>query len=99
MRAASPTTTKRPLRRNRRSAVLQLTNAELAQLRVRVIALENLMTALFAETPDRKLVLACDMAAYISPRAGYTRHPLTIRAAARMIRLVQRAGRLSRVAR
>jgi hypothetical protein len=76
-----------------------LTNAELAQLRVRVIALENLMTALFAETPDRKLDLARDMAAYISPRAGYTRHPLTIRAAARMIRLVQRAGRLSRVAR
>jgi hypothetical protein len=98
MRAASPTTIRKAFRRERRSAVLQLTNVELAQLRMRVIALENLMIALLAVSPDRKRNLARDMAAYISPRAGFTRHPLTLRAARRMLRLVERAGRISRVA-
>jgi len=88
----------RAIRRERRSPVLQLTNVELAQLRMRVIALENLMTALLSEPPERKRDLARDMAAYISPRAGFTRHPLTLRAARRMIRLVERAGRISHVA-
>ena len=33
------------------------------------------------------------MAAYISPRPGFTDHPLTIRAATQMIDLVERADR------
>ena len=68
-----------------------LTDAELIQLRVRVIALENLMIMLLAEGSDRQLALAREMAAYISPRPGFTRHPLTIQAAAHMIDLADRA--------
>jgi hypothetical protein len=71
----------------------QLTNAELVQLRIRVIALENLVIMLLAEASDRQLALAREMAAYISPRPGFTHHPLTIHAAAHMIDLVERAGR------
>jgi hypothetical protein len=74
------------------SAKLQLTNNEFAQLRVRMIAMENLVIALLAEASDRQLDLAREMAAYISPRPGFTRHPLTIHAAAQMINLVERAG-------
>jgi hypothetical protein len=72
--------------------VPQLTNAELVQLRIRVIALENLVISLLAEASDRQLDLAREMAAYISPRPGFTHHPLTIHAAGQMIDLVERAG-------
>ncbi|HEY6453513.1 MAG TPA: hypothetical protein VIX87_13045 [Steroidobacteraceae bacterium] len=72
--------------------VPSLANAKLVQLRVRVIALENLMLTLLADVPDKQLDLARDMAAYISPRPGFTQHPLTIHAATQMIRLVERAG-------
>lgn len=70
----------------------QLTNAELVQLRVRVIALENLVIALLAAGSGRHLELAHEMAAYISPRPGFTHHPLTIHAAAHMIDLIERAA-------
>jgi len=70
-----------------------LTNAELVQLRIRVIALENLVIALLAEAPDRQLTLARGMAIYISPRAGFTAHPITLRAADEMLSLVDRADR------
>jgi len=69
-----------------------LTNAELVQLRIRVIALENLVTALPAEAPDPQFDLAREMAAYISPRRGFTQHSLTIHAAAHRVDLVERAG-------
>ena len=65
---------------------------ELEQLRVRVIALENLLIALLAQAPERQLILARDMAAYITPRPGATPHPLTLRAADEMLSLVDRAG-------
>ncbi len=71
--------------------VPQLTNAELVQLRIRVIALENLVITLLAEGSDRQLDLARKMAAYISPRQGFTHHPLTIHAADQMIDLVEQA--------
>jgi hypothetical protein len=61
--------------------IADLTNAELVHLRIRVIALENLIITLLAEGPDRQLEVAREMATYISPRAGFTRHPLTIQAA------------------
>ena len=69
-----------------------LTNAELVQLRVRVIALENLAVALLTERPARQIDLLREMAAYICPRPGFTPHRLTIHAAAEMISLVERAG-------
>jgi hypothetical protein len=73
------------------SKVPPLSNAELVQLQVRVIALENLMITLLAEGSDRQLELAREMATYISPRAGFTHHPLTIQAGAHMVDLVERA--------
>jgi hypothetical protein len=75
-----------------------LTNAELVQLRIRVIALENLVITLLAEASDRQLDLALEKAAYVSPRPGFTYHPLTIHAAAQMIDLVDRAGHFRGVA-
>jgi hypothetical protein len=69
----------------------ELTNAELVQLRIRVIALENILIAVLAEGSDRQLEVAREMAGYISPRPGFTRHPLTIQAADHMTDLVDRA--------
>jgi len=75
-----------------------LTNAELVQLQIRVIALENLLMVLLATASDRQLDLAREMAAYISPRPGFTPHRLTVHAAARMINLVAGAGHLRALA-
>jgi hypothetical protein len=75
-----------------RSGTPPLKNAELVRLQVRVIALENLLIALLSDASDRQLALARDMAAYISPRPGFTPHDLTLHAAAQMIHLIERAG-------
>jgi len=72
-------------------SIPDLGDAELIQLRVRVIALENLMIMLLAEGSERQLQLAREMAAYISPRPGFTPHPLTTQAAAHMVDLVERS--------
>jgi len=76
-------------------ASIPLTDAELMHLRVRVIALENLVIALLAKAPDCQIALAREMAAYICPRPGFTAHPLTLRAADEMVGLVNRANRFS----
>lgn len=73
------------------AAVPDMTNAELVLLRVRVIVLENLLITVLAEGSDRQRQAARDMADAISPRAGSTQHPLTIRAAQHMTDLVDRA--------
>lgn len=72
-----------------------LTNAELVLLRIRVIALENLVIALLANASDRQTDLAREIAAQITPRAGYTQHPLTVKAADHMTDLVDRAAKFS----
>ena len=77
--------------------VPELTNAELVRLRIRVIALENLVITLLAEASKRQLERAHEMAAFILPRPGFTPHPLTIQAAAQMNSLVERAGHVRRV--
>jgi hypothetical protein len=74
-----------------------LTNTELVQLRVRVIALENVVISLLTQTSDRQLDRVRDVAAYIAPRPGVTPHPLTIRAAAEMVHLVERARHFRRL--
>ncbi len=71
----------------------EMTNADLVALRVRVIALENLLIALLATASDQQLELAREMAGYISPRPGFTPHPLTTHAAAHMIDLIERSSR------
>jgi hypothetical protein len=68
--------------------------AEVAALHIRIIALENLVISLLATASDQQLEHACEMARYISPKAGFTHHPLTTHAAAHMVDLVERASRL-----
>jgi hypothetical protein len=71
----------------------EMTNAEIVALRVRVIALENVLISLLATAPDHQLKLIREMADYISPRPGFTPHPLTIHAAEHMVDLVDRSTR------
>jgi hypothetical protein len=73
--------------------VAQPANIELAQLRIRMIALENLVITLLAEASDRQLNLAGEMAAFISPRPGFTPHSITVRAASQMKNLIERSVR------
>ena len=68
-----------------------MSNAELVHLRVRVIALENLVIAMLSEGTDRQLQIARDMALYIAPRTNFTTHPLTTQGAHHMTDLVDRA--------
>lgn len=74
-----------------------LSNAELVQLRVRVVALENLVISLLAAAPAMP-TLANKMALHISPRQGFTEHPLTVHAAGLMNHLIQRADYFRAVA-
>jgi hypothetical protein len=76
-----------------RSDTPPLTDSELVQLRVRVIALENMVISLLARSSDRQLDHVRELATYITPRPGFTPHHLTIRAAAGMNNLVERAWR------
>lgn len=59
---------------------------------MRVIALENLVMALLAGATSRQQDLAREMSAYISPRPGFTPHPLTTQAADQMLHLIERAS-------
>jgi hypothetical protein len=68
-----------------------LSNTELVQLRIRVIALENLLVALLADASDQQLTRIRDMATFIAPRPGSTPHALTINAATQMVSLITRA--------
>ena len=88
---ANPNTV--PASDEQQTAIPELTNTELVALRVRVIALENLMISLLATASDHQLELAREMMGYISPRPGFTHHPLTTHAAAHMIGLVARSSR------
>ncbi|ACG80071.1 conserved hypothetical protein (plasmid) [Phenylobacterium zucineum HLK1] len=67
------------------------TDSEIRQLRVRMIALENVVIAMIATSSEAQLDLIREMAAFISPRCGFTPHPMTIRAAVHMNDLVDRA--------
>lgn len=71
-----------------------LTNAELVQLQIRVIALENLVVALLSNASDQQLGLVRDIAASIFPRPGTQHHRLTVKATAQMEHLAQRSMRL-----
>lgn len=68
-----------------------MSNAEIVLLRVRVIALENILIAVLATGSERQIQAARDMAERISPHPDAARHPLTIRAAQHMDGIVHRA--------
>lgn len=74
-----------------RTPTPDMTNAELVQLRVRVIALENVLIALLLNAGEQQLGDVRRMAGNIPPRPGVTPHPLTIQAADHMLQLVDRA--------
>ena len=75
------------------AAAAPLTNADLVQLRVRVIALENLVIALLADASDEQLALAREMATHLSEPQDRVHHPLTIHVGVQMTDLIDRAGR------
>jgi hypothetical protein len=79
-------------RDDRRRDIPPLADAELIQLRIRVIALENLIVALLTEASARQLDIARDMASYIAPRPGFTPHKLTMQAKTHMVGLIERAA-------
>ena len=69
----------------------EIGDAETANTRVRLIAIENIIVALLANAPDDRLELIREMADFISPRPGMTPHRLTIEAARNMLAIVDRA--------
>jgi len=73
------------------AGIPQSMNTELEHLRVRMIAMENLLITVLAQAPDQQLELGREMAAFISPRPGFTQHPTTVGAATQMAHLLQRA--------
>lgn len=75
-----------------------VSDAELAQLHVRVIALEGLLAALLVDASDAQIGRVRAMAAYISPRPGNTAHPLTERASGQMEVVLERARRFGELA-
>lgn len=68
-----------------------LSDAEIIQLRIRVIALENILLSLLSKADYAQLEQIAEMAEFISPRPGATQHPLTIHAATQMNQMVERA--------
>jgi hypothetical protein len=73
-------------------AASAMTDTERIALHSRVIALENLVMSLLATATEQQLELVRDVANYIVPRPGFTRHPLTIHAAVHMHQLLDRAA-------
>jgi hypothetical protein len=71
----------------------QMSSAEMGALHIRAIALENLVVAVLANASGKQLELARDMAGFVAPRAGFTQHPLTCRAATHMTDLIERSAR------
>ena len=69
----------------------EIGDAEEGNIRVRLIALENLVVALLAGSAETQLESVREMAGYILPREGKTHHRLTIEAARNMVALVERA--------
>ena len=70
-----------------------LSDAEIIQLRIRVIALENMVLGLLSTASDHQLASIREIAEYISPRADAKPHPLTLHAATQIEHFVERARR------
>ncbi len=75
------------------SGAANVTAGEWAELKTRVIALENLVIALLKTATAEQRAAAREMAEFILPRPGATLHRLTTHAAHRMSDLIDRAER------
>jgi len=81
-------------RASAQGASASLGSADFVQMQFRVIALENLVTVLLAQSSDQQLDVVREMAAHVAANPGITPHPPTVRAAAKMRRLLEAAGHL-----
>ena len=70
-----------------------LSDAEIIQLRIRVIALENMVLGLLSKASADQLAAIEEIAEFISPRVDAKPHPLTLHAATQMEHFVERARR------
>ena len=75
----------------RATIVGEVGDAEAVNIRVRLIALENIVVALLASGTQDGPQVVREMAQYISPRSGATPHRLTIEAARNMLAIAARA--------
>ena len=85
-------TTDRAFQHQQETVAGEIGDVEAGHLRVRLIALENVVIALLAGAPEGQSDLVREMANYISPRPGATPHRMTIEAASHMVALVNRAA-------
>ncbi|MCY7398896.1 MAG: hypothetical protein LH466_08695, partial [Sphingomonas bacterium] len=76
---------------------LKVTKVEFSDLHARLIALESVTISLLLTATDHQLELAREMADHISPREGYTPHPLTLNAANHINQLIDRMLRLRQI--
>ena len=74
----------------------EIGDAEEGNIRVRLIALENIVVALLAGASQTQHEAIGDIVRYILPREGKTRHRLTIEAARNMVALVERADQFKK---
>lgn len=68
--------------------------SELEHIKVRLVALENLVTFLLAQLPDPQIGVVREMADYVAANSGAAPYPLTTRAATKMRGLLEGAGHL-----
>ena len=69
----------------------EIGDVEAGNLKVRLIAIENILVALLASASEEQLELVRRMAGYISPRQGTTPHRMTIEAARNIVATLERA--------
>ena len=69
-----------------------LSNSDLVRLRIRVIALENLVIALLARAPVESLNLVREMAADMTQSPGFSDDRMTVRAVDEMLLLLERSA-------
>ena len=79
------------------TVVGEIGDAEAGNLRVRLIAIENVLVALLATASESQVELIREMACYISPRSGKTPHRLTVEAARNMLAILERAEHYRRL--
>ena len=70
-------------------------HAELVQMRIRLITLENIVLGLLSEASDEQIEQIKKRAAMIEPRPDTSRHPLTELAAGDMRKFLERAARMA----
>ena len=71
-------------------------HAELVQMRIRLITLENIVLGLLSGASDEQIDQIRKRADMIEPRAEASRHPLTELAAGDMRKFLERAARMAK---